>query len=382
VALIRYSGEIPIKSYPVRTRLENLVQKDIKFFLKKGKIEFEEIRKSSGRLFVYSENPKEVCDIVRKIFGVASCSPAVEVPNDIEAIKATLISYFKDKLKAKETFAIRARRLKIYPINSKEIENILGDVVLKSYPNLKVDLTNPQLEIFVEVREKNAYLFTDIIKGVGGLPYGFSGRIVVLFSGGTDSTLAAWYLMKRGADIIPVYMDMNEFWSNRAHNRVVNALTWIREWIPIESKYYYIVPIWKIHSSIKLFDEKFRCLFCKALMYRIAEIIAKNENARGIATGESMAQVASQTLDNLYFLSSLIEIPIYRPLIGFDKQEILDKAREIGLYEISSIDVGKCKLVPKHPATYISEANASKLRAILDEIDFDLVLSTIKRKTF
>ncbi len=375
--IVRY-GEITLKSPRVRRRMERALIRSIKWRIERKGLHLKDIRKEGGRVIIYTKEPEKVAYELGKVFGVVSSSPAIEVANDLESISDVVIRVAKRELKNGVSFAIRARRLKSYPITSKDIERILGELVLnKTGMKLKVDLEHPDKIIYVEVRSKKAYIFTKIVRGVGGLPYAVEGKVVSLFSGGVDSALASWMMMKRGCDVVPIHCDMGPFYSERAKKRVQEALQWLRDWVPKEKWKIYIVPLGEAHILTQhVIEDRYRCLLCKILMYKIAESIAIKERASAIITGESLGQVASQTLDNLYFLSNWIKIPIHRPLIGFDKEEIIKKAREIGLYDAVCVDVGTCKLAPKHPETHAKDY----LRSIFEDIDIDGIIKKILEK--
>ena len=355
VTIIRY-GEISIKSPRVREKMENILIRNIKTTLELSGICKYKIKREKGRIFIYSENPIDIAKLLTKVFGIVSTSPAIEIDNDIEVIKEQVLKITKEILKDNMEFAIRARRVKSYKLTSKEIERIIGEeVLMKSGLKLKVNLENPDKIIYIEIRKKRAYIYYHLFRGYGGLPYGVEGKVISLVSGGVDSAISSWLIMKRGCEIIPIHYDLTPYYTKEAKERAIDVLKWLRKWVPKKKFKIYLVPLGQIHSQVKLDDERYRCLLCKSLMYKIAEIVCIKEKAKGIVTGESMGQVASQTLDNLYFLSSLVKVPIYRPVIGFDKEEIIKLAKKLNVFEIAGRQVGLCKLVPKYPITHIEK---------------------------
>jgi len=378
VILVSY-GEITLKSSRVRSRMERILVRNIINQLKRHKIDVLKIRKEGGRLFIRTSNNRDAIKILTKVFGVVSASTALKTGLDLNEIVNEVKKYSKEALMNAKTFAIRARRPnKDFPITSIELARILGDVILKEIPNLKVDLDNPDKEIFVEIRRSGAYIYHERNTGPKGLPYGVEDKVVALISGGMDSAVAAWMIMKRGCTIVPIHYDLGPYVSPIAKERIMSVLKWLKEWIPSGELKVHIVPLAYAHELLKgAINERYRCIFCKAMMYLTAQEIAKEIGAKGIVTGESLGQVASQTLDNLYLLSRLIDIPILRPVVGFDKEEIAEVARRIGVYEIASVKV-ECKLVPRHPETHAKEEEVLKE---FERINIEgIVKSILKRR--
>ncbi|MFX0208917.1 MAG: tRNA sulfurtransferase, partial [Candidatus Hodarchaeota archaeon] len=233
--------------------------------------------------------------------------------------------------------------------------------------NLNVNLSNPDLIIHFEVRDKDAFVYTKVLPGVIGLPYGSQGKIVSLFSGGIDSPVATWMMMKRGADVYTLFMDQRPYVGQSYIKRAENSFKLLREYAPIEHFKMHVASIGNIMERIlESSESRFRCILCKRSMYRIADAFAKSKKAKGIITGESLGQVASQTLDNLYVLDSAVNIPIFRPNIGLDKVEIENIARKIGTYKLTAKAVEGCTVVPKHPATKSTIEKIVELEKTLD----------------
>jgi len=376
--LVKYSGEIPLKSSPVRSRWERKLLNNIISRLRAVGLHFERVRREGGRIFIHTDKPREVGREVAKVFGVIEANPVVEIDNTLETIRRTAIEIASQAIGPGESFAVRARRVKSYSIQSKEIEKIVGADILKALrgKNVRVNLDNPDKKIFIEVRETTAYVYSEVFKGVGGLPYGVSGKFVALFSGGMDSTLAAWLMMRRGAEVIPIHFELTPHYGSDAKERALTTLKWLREWVKGLPFKAYIVRIGEIHSQVSLPDERYRCIFCKYLMYKVAEKIALEENAHGVVTGEALAQVASQTPQNLMFLSKAVSLPIYRPLIWMDKNEIANMLQEINGYSITAKKVIACKLAPKHPVTYVREEIGKEIEAIVTDDLVEEALNT------
>ncbi len=380
VVLVRY-GEISVKSPKVRRKMEDSLVKSIEDKLLASGIEKFELKRKRGRIFIYStDDLKKISSIVSRIFGITSTSPAIEVSNDLSEITDKVIELAKTKLREGMSFAIRARRVKSYPLTSKDIERILGDRVLKAFNSkVKVDLEKPDVTIYVEVREKKAYIFTELIRGVGGLPYGVEGKLIALISGGIDSAVASWLVMKRGCKVVPIFFNLSPFMSEEAINRAYNVLKWLRSWVPERKFYAYIVPLGEFHSKVKGINERYRCLLCKTMMYKVAERICELEKAKGIVTGESIGQVASQTLDNLYHLSRMVNVPIYRPVVGLDKNEIIDLARRINVFEIAGKAVVACTLAPKYPITHATKTFYNIINEVISESTIEELISKTEK---
>lgn len=350
--IVRY-GEITLKSPYVREFMEKELVKTIKYKLKRNKVNVVGIRKIPGRIFIYVDSSEKAVNValnVSKIFGVVSTSPAVEIErNSLEYLRKFVLKYSSDVLEKGDTFAVRVRRVKKYPITSKELERILGADILNTLQqlDLRVNLSNPLKTIHVEVRTKKAYIYHETVKGVGGLPYGVSGKVVALISGGIDSPVAAWLIMKRGVKVVPIFFDLGNFTTEETIEKALKAIKKIREWAPSPEFYFYKIPFNTVLEAItKNVPAQFTCIFCKILMFKIAERIAEKEEAKALVTGESLGQVASQTLDNLCVVSKMVSIPILRPLIGLDKEEIISIAKNIGTYEITAKSIIECKASP------------------------------------
>ncbi len=366
------AGEITLKAPSVVGHWISILINNIKKYARRKNIGIDSIAYREGRIIIESSNPNKLCAELKKVFGIQEAVVCCRVDNDIETISAIAIKLSKNW---SGTFAVRTNRVyKDFPYTSLQVNSIVGERILRANKDLKVDLSNPQNLLFIEIRREGTYIYLDRIHGWGGLPYGVSGRGVALVSGGIDSTLAAWMMMKRGAKIIALHIDMSPFYSREAKSRFMEVINWLADWAPEGHIRAYIVPLGKIHSKLRLPDEKYRCIFCKMLMLKTAEFIANRERATFIITGEVLSQVASQTPENLVVIDSIASIPILRPLISMDKAEIDDMARRINVYNIVAKNVGKCKLVPKKPAVRTPASIEEKLKKIIEEIDLSKVI--------
>lgn len=341
--LLRYS-EIALKSLPVRRRWEDVLITNLQKALPGCKV-----RKSWGRIWL--EGPVDPVKL-KKVFGIVSFSECERC--SLQEMDSYIMDFcMRADLDKAKTFALRLRRVGDHPFTSHEKTVELADKILERFPNLKVNLDNPDVAIYVEIRDNDCYLYRDVIKGAGGLPLGVEGKLVALFSGGIDSPVAAWMMMKRGCKIIPVYADLTSFSSEGALKKAEAVIETLKAYQPdIELRVVKDDFLSRAKLVMRKYDlENYTCLICKRHMYRLAESIAMEVGAKGIVTGESLGQVASQTLDNLFVLDSAISMPIYRPLIGFDKVEAEGIARKIGTFEPSTMPVEGCNAVPYKPAT-------------------------------
>jgi thiamine biosynthesis protein ThiI len=261
------------------------------------------------------------------------------------------------------TFAVRVKRTGTHPFTSQGKAAGCGDLIRTEFPSLKVNLATPDKEIFIEIRGNDCYLYDSVTQAVGGLPLGVEGTLVALISGGIDSPVAAWMMMKRGCRIIPLYVNLENVLDESNYQRSFRVIEALGAYQPgitlrvVDDSFLSSVQ----EELIRAGQERFTCIICKRRMYRVAESFARSVGAKGIVTGESLGQVASQTLDNLLVLNDAAGMPVYRPLIGFDKEEIVRISREIGTFSPSTIHASACRAVPHKPST---RASLEKVRGI------------------
>jgi thiamine biosynthesis protein ThiI len=352
VVIVRY-GELALKSPGVRNRYEKVLVRNIKAMLNLREVPYSNISREWGRIFVHSTD-KNASKAVSDVFGVVSSSPAISSDGNIESAANTCASLADTFVKEGESFAIRARRSGNHSFSSNELARKCGDAVWHMLESKgmspSVDLTTPDREIFVEMRQNHSYIYTEVFDGVGGLPLGTQGKMISLVSGGIDSPVSTWLLMKRGVEIIPVYCNNEPYNDERARQRTMDCVAQLQKWCPGHPFKMYEVPNGlNLKKFIEECDRKKTCVLCKRTMYRIAFEIMKIENASGVITGSSLGQVASQTAENMYAEACGLGVPLYHPLIGLDKTEIIDIARRIGTYDISIQPAGDCLAVPINP---------------------------------
>lgn len=352
--LIKY-GEIGIKGKN-RYMFEDALVRQIKFALRDVEGEFS-VRKAQGRIYVECERYYDYDDAVsalRCVFGIVGICPVVIVDeNGFEQLKKDVIAYMDAMYPDKNiTFKVEARRgKKTYPKNSMEINRDLGEAILEAFPEIKVDVHKPDVLLNLELREQ-VYIYSKIIKGPGGMPVGTNGKAMLLLSGGIDSPVAGYMISKRGVGLEATYFHAPPYTSERAKQKVVDLARLVSKYSgPIKLNVVNFTDI-----QLYIYDQ---CphdeltIIMRRYMMRIAEHFAKEGGCLGLITGESIGQVASQTMQSLAATNDVCTMPVYRPLIGFDKQEIVKISEEINTYETSIQPYEDCCtiFVAKHPVT-------------------------------
>ena len=352
--LIKYA-EIGIKGKK-RYLFEDALVQQIKYALKKCEGQFK-IHKTQGRIFVDALTEfdfDEVVEHLQRVFGISGMCPVVYVEDEgFEKLCETVIKYVDDVYPDKnKTFKVVSRRTrKNYPKESMQINMDMGAAILNAYPEMKVDVHHPDIMLNIEVREK-IYIYSEIIPGLGGMPVGTGGKAMLLLSGGIDSPVAGYMIAKRGVKLDAVYFHAPPYTSDRAKQKVVDLARQVSKYTgPI---YLHVINFTDIQLYIyeKCPHEELTIIMRRYMM-RIAETIAKENECLGLITGESIGQVASQTMASLVATNEVCELPVYRPLIGFDKQEIVEVSEKIGTYETSILPFEDCCtiFVAKHPVT-------------------------------
>ena len=311
-----------------------------------------------GLMFVRVPDSVPEDEVIAKcvrVFGVASVSPAIEAPKDIDEI-GRLAADFMQKIIDEEdvhTFKVKGKRAdKSFAIESPEIGRIVGAIILKQCKVLGVNVHNPDVTVTVDVRREGAYIFRDKIKGFGGLPLGTNGKGLILMSGGIDSPVAAFMMAKRGMSIEAVHFHSYPYTSQRAQKKVEDLVRVLAGYMgTVRMHVINLLPIQE--QIVQNCPEDETTLLVRRFMMRIAEQIALKNNDMMLITGEDLGQVASQTAEALVVTDSVVKMPVMRPLIAMDKIDIMDKAREIGTYDISIQPYEDCCTVflPKHPVT-------------------------------
>lgn len=349
IVVVHY-GEIALKGEN-RVFFEKQLIRNIKRVLPRGSI--DAIKRQRGRVIIHLTCDAGECDAearLRRVFGIANFGFGVEVPKDLDAIKEVGWELLRDM--NFDSFRVEARRAqKDFPFNSMQINQEVGAYIYEKCQK-RVDLSNPQATLFVEVTESSIFLYTRKIQGIRGLPVGVSERAVCLLSSGIDSPVASYLMLKRGVNLIYAHFHSQPF-TNPASQENTERIVQVLNQYQFTSKVYFI-PFIDIQKEIMAkAPSELRVLLYRRYMVRLSERIARLEKARALVTGENVAQVASQTLSNIRVVGEVTSLPILRPLAGFDKQEIVELAKRVGTYEISIAPYEDCctLFVPDNPAT-------------------------------
>lgn len=385
ILLVKY-GEIAMRGknrYLVENRLIHIIIKNLE------DLEGYKVYKEQGRLLVKNESGdfdyETVIPRVVNILGVVAVCPGVEIQEkSIEVIRDVALSYMKEHYEGKTfSFKVETKRSdKQFPLDSREISADIGGFVLHGMDGLSVDVHNPDVTLMVEIRN-SAYVYSSLIKGFGGLPMGASGKATVLMSGGIDSPVAAFMTAKRGVEIEAVYFDSPPHTSERARQKVID----LAEKLSMYTGKFnlYVVPFTEVqHYLYKSVPPEKITIFLKRAMVKAAEKIALETNSLALVMGDSIGQVASQTMQAINAINSAAEeLPILRPLCGFDKQEIVDLAKKIDTFEISIRPYEDCctVFVPKHPETKPKKSIIEKIESSLTELDNLIDTACKNRKT-
>lgn len=324
----------------------------------------ETMTRMRGRIYIKTADPSAAVQCTIRIFGISSVSPAKLTTSDLTDITKTALEIAENTLGNGNSFAVRCHRVGEQPYTSLGVCREIGSQIQSKLEKkkLSVNLTKPDHTLSVEIRDEQAFVYAETFHGQGGFPLGAQAKTVCLLSGGIDSPVACWMVMKRGSPTVPIYVDNNPYTDERAQQKAVETAKKLKEWTAGTPNKIYIIPN---GENIRLIQEKapekFACLLCKRLMYRIAERVAEKEKAFGIVTGEAIGEQASQTIANLLAIDeAATRFPIHRPLLGFDKTETEAIARKIGTFQISTKKAQGCTAAPCQPAT------RAKLQAVKD----------------
>jgi thiamine biosynthesis protein ThiI len=363
-------GEIVLKGLN-RKYFEDKLIKQIRKAIKD--IGFESIYKEQGKIYIEAaeEDFPQLINRLKKVFGLVYISPCIKVEKELEAIGSAAIAALKNKLLSDNnisTFKVDTNRAdKSFEMKSPEISMKVGGIILRNFENIKVDVHSPDTYVYVDIKQSAAYVYTDRIKGYGGLPIGTNGKGLLLLSGGIDSPVAGFMMAKRGVEISCVHYHSYPFTSERAEEKV-------KELARILSRYMgkikiFSVNLLNIQKEInKKCPEDEMTILSRRFMMRIAERIADYHGFNALITGENLGQVASQTIYGLDVTNRAVALPVFRPLIGFDKVDIIKLAKNIETFETSIQPFEDCCTVflPKHPVTRPKAENIEKSEEALD----------------
>jgi thiamine biosynthesis protein ThiI len=376
LVIVRY-GEIGVKSPKVRGRFERKLIENIKTVIN------DPVDLKQGRIYIYPQDIPKALGALEKIVGIVSYSPAAVTRTSKDSIKKLIQDYVGELVNegifsGHDSFAIRCRRVGEHDFTSQEMAAYCGSVVYEITES-KVDLTQPDFELFVEVRGNKTYVFHEKIRGLGGLPLGTQGRVICLVSTGIDSPVAAFLMMKRGCSVTMLNFNNHPF-TSESNEKILKIHQKLKEYSAgAKLKLYQVDYGEYLHRCIDKAPERMTCVLCKSGMYRIAEKMAQKDKCLAIVDGSSIGQVASQTLPNILATRYSTSMPILSPLIGMDKVEIEDVAKKIGTYDLSIIPDSGCSAVPRYPETnaelpLVLEA----LKTINAEDEFEKAVNSVK----
>ncbi len=365
-------GEYTLKTPHIRKEMESRLLKNLKDLFNKNDVPIYNIYTEPGRIFI--ESNEKAKDILKYLFGIKSYSPVYKVEfKDLEDLSIKAYEFFKNKVKNKE-FAVRVHRKGKHNFTSLDVAKKVGELLLNEAK--KVNLENPEVECFIEIRENVAYFFIEIIEGPGGLPVGVEGRALVLYSSGFDSVAASYLMLKRGFELDFIFFDKGD---KELLDNVIESLKFMKKYFlqgyqPI----LYIVPYKDFLSKILRIAKEYTCIICKRTMLKVAERIVRLRGYLGIVTGDSLGQVASQTGKNLFIISEGIKVPIYRPLIGFDKDETIKIVMKIGMFDFAKKESRKvCPFLPKD---VVARGKLEVAREIENEINLNKMVMELVKK--
>lgn len=367
--LLIKNGEIALKGLNRRT-FEEALMHNLRYRLRDvGKFD---ITGAQSTIYIQPKDEDadldEACDRVARVFGISAFSRACVTEKDLDAIKAAAADYLAEQLREIRTFKVESKRSdKQFPYTSPQISAEVGGYLLEHFPHLRVDVHDPDLQVTVEVRDFGAYIHGRQIPGAGGMPVGTGGKAAIMISGGIDSPVAAYMIAKRGVKLTAVHFASPPYTSERAEEKVVTLLKKVSRYAGHMTMY--TVPFTHIQEEIREHcPEEYFTLIMRRFMMRLAQIVARRQECGAMITGESLAQVASQTIGALGVTDCLAQMPVFRPLIGMDKEEIIRIARRIDTFETSIQPYEDCCTVftPRHPCTRPKKDLVEKAEAVLD----------------
>jgi thiamine biosynthesis protein ThiI len=375
VVIVRY-GELFLKSEPVKRHfIQTLLRNIGKALDSEGLAHHFELHR--GRILIHGDEPQWIAMTASRIFGIVEVAVGRQTSNNIPEISDAAVELASLRLKAGARFAVRARRQGVEGVTSQVLAARLGKTIIDTIPGVVVDLSYPEYEIFVEMREFGTLIYDSPLPAPGGLPWGTQGRALSLLSSGIDSPVATWLMMKRGCEMASLHIDGGRFAGRdvvaaaERHHAVLS--TWCAgfpmDLLVVDAEAFYDAITAKA-------PPRYRCVLCKRFMLGLASELTKIRHFEALVTGDNLGQVASQTMTNLVTISEAATVPVFRPLIGFDKDEVVRIARKIGTFEAQQGDLS-CRAVPKSPAT---AAGKTEIREFEDNVGIEsLIADAIER---
>jgi thiamine biosynthesis protein ThiI len=349
--LVRF-GELTLKGRN-RNRFEQMVMRHIRQAL--DGFDNVAVHHTHGRALIDLNGTDfaPVAEQLGKVFGLSSYSPVYRAETELDAIRDTALEAMQSLPKPPGTFKVQVKRaFKEFPHDSREMNHLVGSHVLKNCPGLKVDVHNPEVTLYIDIRKEETYVYSEVIRGVGGLPLGSGGKAMLMLSGGIDSPVAGWLAMKRGIVVEAVHFHSYPYTSERAKQKVIDLTSVLAQYAGTIKLH--LVPFTDIQIGLR--DQarpNLLITLMRRAMFRITERLAEENDALAIVTGENLGQVASQTLSSLNAINKVVTMPVLRPLITMEKEGIIRMAERIGTYELSILPYEDCctLFVPKNPAT-------------------------------
>jgi thiamine biosynthesis protein ThiI len=345
-------GDVGVKSSHVQSDMERTLRENVAAMLADRGVSGE-VDREWGRILVRTPEPDRAADAAADTFGVVSASPAASVPPELDAITDALADAAREHYR-EGAFAVDARRAGSHDFDSRDVNRAGGDAVWAAVEDdfePEVDLDDPDLTFSVEVRDEEAFVFLETRDGPGGMPLGTQKPLVALLSGGIDSPVAAWQAMKRGAPVVPLYLDLGDYGGPDHLARAEEAVRKLDAYAPNRDLDLRVAPAGDAVGRLAESVGRTRMLSYRRFMYRVAEHVAEDVGAVGVVTGEAIGQKSSQTTANLGVVDRATQLPVHRPLLTWDKQEIVQAARDVGTYRDSTIEVGCNRLAPSQPLT-------------------------------
>ncbi len=367
--LLIKNGELALKGLNRRT-FEEALMHNLRYRLRRAGDYL--VRCAQSTIYIEPKNDfadlDEACNCVSRVFGISAFSRARVAAKDLATIQRETVAYLGDRLARCATFKVESKRSdKQFPLTSPEISREVGAYVLEHYPHLRVDVHDPDLQIMVEIRDFGAYIHAEQLPGAGGMPVGTGGKAAILISGGIDSPVAAYMMAKRGVELTAIHFASPPYTSERAEEKVVSLLERVSRYAGHITMH--IVPFTHIQEEIRRScPEDYFTLIMRRFMMRLAQRVAQAEGCGALITGESVGQVASQTIPALAVTDALATMPVFRPLIGMDKEEIVRISRQIDTFNISIQPYEDCCTVftPRHPCTKPRLHKVEEAEAVLN----------------
>ncbi|MBP1992826.1 tRNA uracil 4-sulfurtransferase ThiI [Paenibacillus eucommiae] len=366
--LILRLGELTLKG-----RNRGRFEKSVMAQIRKSLAAFPDLRykQEFGRVYVEIGGAPydQISSSLNKVFGLTSYSPAFHVPLELEVIREQALGMMQALPQIPKTFKVSVRRVnKDFPYDTQQMNYLVGGYVLQACPGLKVDVHQPEVELRIELREQQALLYMQVIDGAGGFPHGSSGKALLLLSGGIDSPVAGWLAMRKGLELEAIHFHSYPYTSERAKQKVIDLTRKLSAYT--NSIKLHLVPFTEVQTSIHgVYKDNLLVTIMRRAMYRIAEKVAQREELLALVTGESLGQVASQTLPSLNAIGRSVTLPILQPVMMLDKKEIVRLARQIETFEISNLPYEDCctLFLPDNPST---NPNLRVVEKVEEQMDF------------